>query len=449
MVTFSRRSVMRGLVGGAAVSIAIPTLDKFLNGNGSAYADSAPLPTRFGMYFWGLGLTTLANGDSRWIPKNTGADYDTTPELKVLEGLKHKVSVLSGFNVNLDGNPNLVHYSGHAGILTGAAPPNQSGFVGPSFDVAIADAMGGGTRFRSLDMTPEGNARTSYSTPNGKSFATPHTTPMQLYSSVFGEGFIDPNSDTFTPDPEVILRKSVLSGIGEQRQALLASVGQADRQRLDQYFTSVRELENRLAIELQKPAESAACLIPKEPGESETGLDIHVINKNNKLMADLTAMALACNQTKVFNLTHTNALSSAYLPGDSKIYHMHTHDEGVDAELGYQPISAELAGITFQAFADFLEALDAVQEGDGTLLDHSLVFGYTDTGYAKIHACENIPMFLVGGANGAHKAGQHIAGNGDPATRASLTVQKLMGLPVGEFGAGSMQTTNPISELIA
>ena len=75
--------------------------------------------------------------------------------------------------------------------------------------------------------------------------------------------------------------------------------------------------------------------------------------------------------------------------------------------------------------------------------------GLSDTGYAKIHAIENIPMFLVGGASGKHKAGQHIKGAGDPVTRVSLTAMQLVGAPVGEFGVGTMKTSRPISEVIA
>jgi len=97
----------------------------------------------------------------------------------------------------------------------------------------------------------------------------------------------------------------------------------------------------------------------------------------------------------------------------------------------------------------FLAELDAIQEGAGTLLDNSIVLAFSDTGYAKIHAIENIPMFLAGRAGGRHKAGQHIAGKGDSVTRVSLTAMQLAGAPIGEFGVGSMRTTNPVGDVIA
>lgn len=166
-------------------------------------------------------------------------------------------------------------------------------------------------------------------------------------------------------------------------------------------------------------------------------------------MARLLAMGLACNQTRVFNMVHTPGSSNTYIGGETKTYHQITHDEPTDAKLGYQPKTSEIAGLVMKSFGDFIAEMDAIEEGDGTLLDHSLIMGFSDTGYAKIHSLENIPIFFAGGANGAHKAGQHIAGKGDSATRLSLTAQQLVGAPVGEFGSGPMKTSRPVTEVMA
>jgi hypothetical protein len=111
-------------------------------------------------------------------------------------------------------------------------------------------------------------------------------------------------------------------------------------------------------------------------------------------------------------------------------------------------MTSKLAGMVMEGFGSFLGEMDAIKEGDGTLLDHSLVIGFSDTGYAKIHSLENIPIILAGGANGKHKAGQHIATKGESVTRVSLTAQQLVGAPVGEFGVGGMKTSRPISEVM-
>lgn len=445
---FNRRSLLRGMLGGGAVTLGIPALDLFLDGHGQAWADGSRLPVRFGTYFWGLGLTDTPAGGTRWVPKTTGPGYEITPELAALRPLKHKVSVLSGFRVIGDGRPNIVHWTGHASILSGVAPAVNNRMDAPSFDTRIADAIGGGTRFKVLDASASGKV-VSYSTRTGAAFATPETTPLSLYTRLFGPGFQDPNKADWKPDPSIMLQQSVLSAVGDQRHALMASVGRADQQKLDQYFTAVREMENQLALGLERPEKCESCVVPGAPKSLVKGASVDVVNANTKAMARLLAMALACNQSRVFNFVHTPGASETYMAGASKIYHQITHDEPTDTRLGYQVETSRLAEQVMQGLGDFLAELDAIKEGDGTLLDRSLVMAFSDTGYAKIHSIENIPIFLAGGAGGRHKAGQHIAGKGDAVTRASLTAQMIAGAPAGEFGIGGMRTSRPITELMA
>lgn len=447
---FNRRSIMRGLLGGSAVCVGVPVLDTFLDTNGQAWAeDGQRLPVRFGTYFWGLGLTDTPAGGTRWVPQKTGRGYEVTPELASIQKLRDKVSVFSGFRVIGDGKPNIVHWSGHASILSGVAPAVNGKMDGPTFDTRIADTLGSASRFKQLDLSACGQASANYSTRTGSSYATPETTPLALYTRLFGDGFQDPNDPNWKPNPDIMLRQSVLSAVSEQRQALLADVGQADRIKLDQYFTSLREVENQLAMQLQRPEKCEACVIPEAPGQTSKAVTVDVVNATSRTMSKILAMGLACNQTRVFNMVHTPGLSIAYLAGDDKTYHQITHDEPTDAKLGYQPKASKLAGMIMQAFGDFLEEMEAIKEGDGTLLDHSLIMAFSDTGYAKIHSLENIPILFAGGANGRHRAGQHIATKGESVTRLSLTAQQLVGLPVGEFGQGAMRTVRPVSEVMA
>jgi hypothetical protein len=175
---FTRRSLMRGMVGGAAVCVAIPTLDMFLDENGETYADTgAKLPVRFGTYFWGLGLTDTPDGGSRWVPKTKGANWDITPELESLKPVKDKVSVFSGFRVIGDGRPNAVHWSGHATILSGIAPQRAGQMDGASFDTAIADSLGVGTRFKSLELRPRRSRSTRASSARASRTPTARTGP--------------------------------------------------------------------------------------------------------------------------------------------------------------------------------------------------------------------------------------------------------------------------------
>ncbi|HEU0176976.1 MAG TPA: DUF1552 domain-containing protein [Blastocatellia bacterium] len=449
-VPIDRRLFLRGMLNGAAVCVGLPFLDRFLNGNGTAFANGARLPVRFGTYFWGLGLTDTPTGGTRWVPSKTGRDYEIMPELESLKPVKDKVSVFSGFRAIGDGRPNLVHWSGHASILSGIAPALTGRFDGPSFDTRIADAIGTSTRFKVIDIDASMSRQpVSYSTRTGNTFATPETTPLALYTRLFGAGFQDPNSDNWKPDPSIMLRQSVLSAVKEQRQALMAGVGKADQIKLDQYFTSLRDMENQLAIQLQKPEKCAACTPPAAPKETPRSASVDAVRANTKTMAKLLAMGLACNQTRVFNFVHTAGTSETYIAGQSKIYHQITHDEPIDAKLGYQPETSKLASLVMEALGDFLVELDAIKEGEGTVLDNSLIMAFSDTGYAKIHSIENIPMFLAGRAGGGHKAGQHIHVTGESVTRVSLTAMQLTGAPVGEFGTGAMKTARPITDVIA
>ena len=144
----------------------------------------------------------------------------------------------------------------------------------------------------------------------------------------------------------------MLSGVTEQRRALLAQVGKSDQVKLDQYFTSLREMENQLAIQLQRPAKAEACVIPAKPKEEPMkSASVDVINNNSKAMARLLAMAMACNQTKVFNFVHTPGQSENLHRRRFKIYHQYTHDEPTDAKLGYQIDTSKLAGLVMQALA--------------------------------------------------------------------------------------------------
>jgi len=440
---FPRRTVLRGLMGGAAVGVSLPLLDCFLDGNGTALASGAPLPVRFGAWFWGLGVN-----DDRWTPKVIGANYDIGPELKPIEPYKDQISILSGFDVPLDGKSNTPHVSGGIGIRTAVASSSRD-LPAPSFDVLIADHVGNRNRFRSLDVSAVRDATNSLSGRGPGNLNPSESSPMALYARIFGPDFADPNSADFKPDPVVMARKSALSAVTEERQALLQRVGMRDRERLDQYFTSLRQTEQQLAIQLEKPAPLEACKIPARGDDSTPkSNDVEQVISNHKVMSDLLAMALACNQTRVFNLNFVSGASSLTRPGSTITHHQLTHEEAIDPTLGYQPDVTWFIQRSMEAFGYFVNALGSFKEGDGTLLDNCLVLAHSETSYAKIHSIENIPMMVAGRAGGKVKTGLHITGAGTPASRVGLTMQMLMGVPVDAWGQGSLRTNKPISELV-
>ncbi len=441
----SRRKAMKGLIGGAAVTVALPLLDCFLDVNGTAMAATgAPVPIRFGTWFWGLGVNP-----NRWFPDKAGPNYDLKPELAPIAALRHKINVLGNFNVLLDGAPNLPHISGGPAIRTGRALTAERGLPGESFDVTISDLIGGRSRFRSLEVSATGDARNSLSGRGGGNLNPSEGSAAGLYQRLFGLGFKDPNSATFEPDPQVMARRSVLSAISEERQALLRSVGAADRQKLDQYFTSIRQLENQLNTELTKPEPLQACAVPKAVAERAINAEIENVVTNHALMTDLLVMALACDQTRVVNMMFNNGASSLTRIGSTITHHQLTHEEVLDNRLGYQPEATYFLNKITEAWVYFAKALDSVKEGDRTLLDNSLIFAHSETEFAKFHTIDNIPMMTAGSAGGRIKTGIYVDGEGTPVSRVGLTLQQVMGVSVDRWGTKSMETNKSLGELLA
>ena len=438
-----RRSVLRGAIGGAAVSVGLPFLDCFLNTNGTALAaTNTPLPVRFGTWFWGLGLNP-----GRWEPANEGKIDQLGIELQPLNAFKDKLNVFSGMKAFLDGKPLQVHTSGAQAILTGSCPRGQPNL--PSIDTIVADVIGSRTRFRSLEVACAGNATHSQSRRSGAVVNPAEVSPAALYSRIFGPEFKDPNAADFKPEPAVMARRSALSAVAEDRKGFAKTLGAADKARLDEYFTSLRSLEQQLDLELSKPAPLQACTVPTKTEESPVGTEVEIVKTNHKLFAGLLAHALACGQTRVINVAFTDATSSLRKAGGQQTHHEYSHEEPVDAVLGYQPTMAWFYGQVMESFGYMLSALDGIKEGDRTLLDRMLVMTGTDHGYAKLHGIENLPVLTAGGANGRVKTGMHFHAQGDTVSRIGLTVQQAMGVPVSTWGTESNQTAKPFGEMLA
>jgi hypothetical protein len=438
----SRRTVLRGMLGGAAVSIGLPLLDCFLNDNGTALAQGSPLPVRFGTWFWGCGM----NPD-RWVPTTEGADYDLSPELQALDPVREHVSVLSGFNTVLDGRPNLPHWTGVMATLTGSVPMVEPEVPAPTLDVLISGRIGTTTRFRSLEVNATGVPGQSYSRASESIVNASTVSPFELYGRVFGADFFDPSEGPFVPDPKTVLRKSVLSAVRNDAARLESVLGSHDRQRLDQYFTSLRQLENQIEVSLTPP-DLEACTRPRAPAAENVGTDLEQAKSTHRLMTELLVFALLCDQTRIFNMLFSWGTSELRKSGAQTAHHQYTHDELVDRELGYQPEATSFVLESMAAWAGFVQRLASTPEGAGTLLDNCLVLAHSESSFAKSHQVTTLPAMLAGRAGGRIRTGIHIAGNGEPVSRIGLTVQQIMGLPVGEWGTRSLQTSRPIGGLV-
>ncbi len=438
----NRRRVLRGMLGGAAIGVGLPLLDCFLNENGTALADGAPLPVCFGTWFASMGWNPTF-----WEPEVVGPNYQMKDLLKVLAPLQQKINVFSGLQTFLDGRPMETHTTGAQICTTGSIPVGKDIDVA-SIDQVVADTIGTRTRFRSLQVSYEG-VPSSWSRRSSTSINASEVSPLALYNRIFGPEFADPNSDKFTPDPAVMLERSVLSTVTDQRASLVKSLGASDRVRLDEYFTSIRELEHELDVQLQKPMPMVACTKPNAPMDGPHGLSMDLVAANGKLFSQLVAHALACGQTRVFNAVATMGASSVHKVGSEATFHIDTHEEPVDQKLGYQPEVTWYMARCLDCLADLLTALDSVREGPKTLLDRTVVYSATDHGYARLHSLTNIPLLLAGGGNGRLKTGYHLAAPGDTTARVGLTAMQALQLPISSWGTMSNETSKPFGELLA
>ena len=432
------------MMNGGVVSVGLPLLNCFLNENGMAMASGAPVPLRFGTWQWGMGMS-----ESVFVPKQTGANFDLPEEISMLAPVQQHINLFTNFDVFRDDSPNVCHHTGWVLLRSGMAPGHPTDLPGETIDVSIARQLGNATRFRSLSATATGDSRDTYSYENGSSVNTPEWSPLRFYQRLFGAGFQDPNADTFTPDPNVMLRKSVLSAVLDDTKKLNKELGAEDRGRLDQYMTGIRDLERRFDLQMVRPEPREACVVPGRPRALPAGVDAGLVSQRHRQFVDLMLIAMACDQARVTNINLTSAFAGTTKPGYDKPHHTATHEEPVDDALGYQPNCSWYTRRAMEEWAYYVDALANFKEGDGSLLDNSLIYASTDQSFAKIHAIDGIPMFTAGKAGGRIRTGIHVNGGGDKACRLGYTVQRLMGLDIESWGDKSNRTSSEINEIIA
>jgi hypothetical protein len=436
----NRRSLLRGMLGGTAVAVGLPPLEIFLNGNGTKDASGSAIPKRFGLFFWGNGVYPDA-----WVPTSEGADY-VLPELLVpLARVKADVTVVSGTKVML---PNLEpHISGAAGILSGAPilkfDDENKTFTAPSIDQLVAAELGRTTRFRSLEYGAKPGKGKSYNGPNNRN--PPENSPREFYDRLFGEGFTPPGSDP-KPDPTLGLRRSVLDAVLDDAASLKGRLGANDRRRIDQHMEGIRALENRLRLIEENPPRLEACAVPARPPARFPLLDGRPqLSLINRAFVDVAALAVACDQTRVFSNYFTDSVSNNLFPGTTSGHHQLTHDE-----LGDQPQVRSIVTQVMAEFAYLVERLRSIPEGDGTLLDHCVVVGTTDCSLGRTHALDEFPLLLAGTAGGVLKKGiHHRSATAENASKAMLTVLRALDVPAAEFGQAEGRATETMEGLLS
>ena len=434
----TRRTLLQGILGGAVVGIGLPPLERFMNTHGTAYADAGGgFPKRFILFHWGNG-----NHPDTWVPEGEGATWELTEQLAPLAAVKSEITLVTGMRVEV---PNLEpHHSTACGMLTGRPLVMENGqhtFPGPTIDQILAAEIGGDTLYRSLEFGSEPGEGLSYNGPYSLNPA--EKSPFVLFERLFGGSFKLPGDEAVV-DPTLALRRSVLDAVMSDISSVRSLLGQNDKTRLEQHLDGVRAIEKRLAKLEEDPPNLAACGYPTTPEAEYPEIDGRPqLHEKNAIFSELGAMALACDQTRVYSNFFTKPLTNILFPGAPAGHHKMTHDEPAE-----QPEVGKIIVHCMEGLATQVAALAAIQEGDGTLLDHSLLLATSDVSSGKVHSGEEFPIILAGTAGGAIKKGVHVRSHAaDNASKVLMSICQAFGMTIGEFGEAEGHVTEGFSEI--
>jgi hypothetical protein len=429
-----RRTFLRG-VGGAALSL--PLLDAM--GPMRAFAaetQAAPLRMAF---------ISFPNGAimPSWKPSGTGETFELSPTLEPLAKVKDDLLVISGLaqdNGRAKGDGPGDHARSASTFLTGAHPVKTAGEdirVGISVDQAAAEKVGHLTRLPSLELGIEkgrqaGNCDSGYSCAysNSISWKSP-TTPMAkeinprlAFLRLFGDrsGGRDLQRDFY--------RKSILDLVAADAAKLKSDLGRTDQRKVDEYFTSVRELELRIAHAEQQTLEQ----IPdfKVPDGVPSDLEEHI-----RLMYDLMALAFQTDVTRIatFMLANEGSNRAYRMVGVNEGHHElshHRNDEDKIAKI------RKIDHFLITQFAYFLEKLKSIPEGEGNLLDNSMIVYGSGLSDGNRHNHHDLPVLLAGKAGGTIRTGRHMQLEGEvPLNNLFLSMLDRMGAQVESIGDSS------------
>lgn len=437
----SRRALLRGVGRVGVVSVALPPLQAMFNNSGTAYACDGVLPRRFGVWFWGNG-----NRPDLWTPSQTGVgdEWALSEALMPLQNVKDHLCLVTGMNCKI---PNVNPHGSGAGAILSAAAPQSTGdsetFAAPTIDQIIAAEIGNAAIYSSVQTAATNSTGLSYNGPNSQNPA--EYDPYAFYARLFGDTFIEPGEDGVV-DPRLGLRRSVLDLVMEDISALNTRLGAEDRARLEQHLTGVRELEQRLARLEEDPPNLESCSRPKELTASFEDVDGRPqIQERNLVMSEMLAMAMACDQTRVFGHYLSDPVSDALFPDASAGHHELTHNEGGD-QPGVQDITVQI----MSCLADTLETMAAIPEGDGTLLDNCAILATSEVSLGQTHSIEDMPIIIAGSCCGFFQQNTHYRSlSGDNVTRVLISLQRAFDIDPGTFGIDEAQSDSPLSEIEA
>ena len=360
-----------------------------------------------------------------FFPKKAGHDYELTPYLEILKAHRKDMTIFSGVShPDVGGN----HSSEHS-FLSCAPGPGASSFKNTiSVDQFAAEQVGNRTRFGSLQLlagTPHDGLISQ--TRDGVALPTDNK-PSSVYRRLFGQG-----SPAQIEEKISDLKKgcSILDFVREEARSLQRDLGSKDKARLDQYFTSVRDLEQRLVHSQEwerKP--KAVTKIPEpvdvpEPSEVEAQTD---------LMYDIVKLALETDSTRIISLYLGPLVVVPNIAGVNSETHGLTHHGNDESKIGQLTLIEQ---VQFKCLDRFLKSMGSAKEESGTLLDNTMALYGSNLSNANAHDTHNLPVVLAGGG---FKHGQHLAfdkTHNTPLANIFLSMLQQMGIETDKFASST------------
>lgn len=427
-----RRTVLRGF----GASIGLPLLEIMIPSPlRAAPSKYRPLAESLGQHPRSI-FCYVPNGVNilEWMPKSEGRDYELSPTLSVLEEHRDQLSVLSGM-----GHPN--SKGGHSGAdtwLTGAdlsATPGKQYANTISADQLMAEVHGKNTRFPSLqlsDSSGTGSAGHSHTLSFDRR-GTPlpaEDSPQRLFERLFVPDGDDSKAATLRRYAD---KKSILDSIKDDADSLNKKLGKTDREKLDEYFTSVRETEQRVE-RLESWID-----IPK-PFVDKTNLQLNMQSNNGHdrpmwidVMMEISYLAFVNDTTRVISFEWSREAGGR--GGGGENHHELSHHGG---DAGMLKSLAKIDRFHLERLSRFLTFLKATKEAGSTMLDSTMVmFGSgMNSGEGGAHSPKNLPLLLAGGNGLGLKHGHHLAHDKDkhpPLSNVLLTMMQKMEVPSDKF----------------
>ena len=415
-LTMQRSLSRRALLKGAGITLALPWLDAM----SAAFAPEPKPPMRF------IGILNYFSFHApNLFPKEAGADYVATPYLQGLQRQRKDFTIISGLN-----HPEVRDgHSSDKSFFTGAPHPGSPSFRNTvSLDQFAAERIGRDTRYASLNFSTSGAHSCSY-TRSGVAIP-PETSAARAFTRLFIDG-------TPAEVAEEVARvqegRSILDRVAGEAKRLQRDVGAGDRDKLDQYFTSVRELEQRMVRSedfAKRPKPKPGVPAIRDPGPGED-------TRRFGLMLEVARLAVQTDLTRIVTLYYVGTSKTPSRPGTSFAYHDLSH-HGQDA--GKLNQLTVLERDLLLEWGGFIQRMKDSRDGASRLLDNTMsVFG-AGMGNASSHDSTNLPILVAGGR---FKHGRHLAHDPkNPPPLCNLWVQMLreMGMPVEKFGTSNKET---------